>query len=82
MNKKETIIVRVTPVIKKELELIALESRRSLSDFLRITFEDVIQAKKQFNNIQKPPYKCPLSIYGEKEKCKYPKCTCEWDLNK
>ena len=45
MAKTETIIVRVTEEMKLKIEEVAHESRRELSDYLRLIFEDVINKK-------------------------------------
>ncbi len=46
-EKKEiNLVVRVTIQMKTDLEDIAKKERRSLSDFLRLEFEKIIESKK------------------------------------
>jgi hypothetical protein len=45
--KKEVIIVRVTRRMKLEVEMLAEASRRSLSNYLRLVFEDIIEKNKE-----------------------------------
>ena len=47
MIKTETIIVRVTNEMKAGLEQLAEESRRTVSDYLRLLFETVIKEKRK-----------------------------------
>ena len=49
MAKTETIIIRVTPQMKKDVEKLAKESRRELSDYLRLLFEDIIKERGKKN---------------------------------
>jgi hypothetical protein len=44
-SKKETIIVRVDQKMKFEITKMAEESRRELSDYLRLMMEDAIKQK-------------------------------------
>ena len=46
-KKEDTIIVRVTFLMKAQLEQLAKESKRELSDYLRRILEDVIQERKK-----------------------------------
>lgn len=46
-EKKEVITVRVTRKMKLQLELLAEESRRNLSNYLRLVFEDLIEKNKR-----------------------------------
>ena len=46
MKKMETIIIRVEPKLKRELQKLADVDRRTLSDFLRLKLEDLIVKKK------------------------------------
>lgn len=46
MGKTETIIVRVTPDMKEDLEKLATRSRRTVSNYLRLLIEDTITKSK------------------------------------
>ena len=47
MAKTETIIIRVTAQMKKDVEKLAKESRRELSDYVRLLIEDVINEHRK-----------------------------------
>ncbi len=47
MAKSETIIIRVTSQMKEDVEKLAKDSRRELSDYLRLLFEDVIEEHRK-----------------------------------
>jgi len=42
MTKTETIVIRVTPKMKKDLKALAKKSRRTLPDYFRLVLADVI----------------------------------------
>jgi hypothetical protein len=46
-SKTVNINLRVTEVAKKELERLAVEDRRSLSDYIRLQLEKLIENKKK-----------------------------------
>lgn len=50
MGKTETIVIRVKPLMKNRLERLAAKDRRSLSDWLRIQFENLIQTIPENDN--------------------------------
>ena len=45
MTKTETIILRVEPKLKKELQKLAEMDRRTLGDFIRLKLESLISKK-------------------------------------
>lgn len=45
MTKTETIILRVEPKLKKELQKLAEMDRRTLADFIRLKLESLISKK-------------------------------------
>jgi hypothetical protein len=45
MTKTETIILRVEPKLKKELQKLAEMDRRTLADFIRLKLESLILKK-------------------------------------
>ena len=47
LEKKELIIVRVTPKMKLQIEMLAEESKRTVSNYLRLVFEDIIEKNKR-----------------------------------
>ena len=46
-EKKEVIIVRVKPKMKLQIEMLAEESKRTVSNYLRLVFEDIIEKNKR-----------------------------------
>jgi hypothetical protein len=43
--RSEVIILRVTRKMKKDIELLAVEARRTVSDYMRILIEDTIKER-------------------------------------
>ena len=50
LEKKELIIVRVTPKMKLQIEMLAEESKRTVSNYLRLVFEDIIEKNKKIRH--------------------------------
>ena len=48
MSKKETIIVRVAPEVKKNLHKLAKANIRELSDYIRLLYQLAIDKKFKF----------------------------------
>jgi len=54
--KKESITIRVTPRFKNKLEKIAKHNKRSLSDFIRVKMEKIVEIEEN-EGILKDYYK-------------------------
>lgn len=46
-KKSDTIIIRVEEELKKDLQKLADEARRTLSDFIRLELEDLVKKAKK-----------------------------------
>lgn len=50
--KKESITIRVSPRFKQKLEKLAEIDKRSLSDYIRLELEKILENNEKLNNIK------------------------------